>query len=84
MEAVIDQTLGNVVIGNAGLGLQWSNINDCLMGNQIIFPGVEKWVGVGKLFGNVVGTEHGDRGCIHQALVAHHLDVGPGDWQNAW
>ena len=83
MEAVIDQTLGHIVHGNAAGRLDWPHINNALVGHHAVFAGVEHRVMSGQPFGDIVRVQDRDQGGASQAAVAHHGDIGPGYGQDA-
>ena len=56
METIINQSLGNVIITNTGFFLERPDVNDRFVSNQSVLSCVEKWVGIGKFLGNIVGA----------------------------
>ena len=82
MKAIVDQTLGDVVDGDAGSGFQRAQIDDALMGDHAVATGIKHRVVIFEARGDVVGGEDRDHGRTPQASGTHHRDIRPGDTQD--
>ncbi len=83
MEAVVDQTLGDVVHAHARGLRQRPQVDDALVRDQVARAGVEHRVVRLQALGDVVGTEHRHLGGALEALAAHQAHVRPRDRQDA-
>ena len=83
MEAEVDQALGHVVHGHAAAVLERAQVEDALVGHQAAGAAVEHRIVLFQPAGDVVGAEDGDLGGAGQTGAAHHLQVHPGDRQDA-
>ena len=82
MEAIVDQALGHVFLGDSGGFLERAQVDDALVRDSTTLAGVEDVVVPLEPLGDVVGVEYCDLGRAAQAIAAHQGDVGPGDRQN--
>ena len=83
MEAVVDQSLGDVVNGDTARCRKPADVKDALVRDEPINAGVENGVVVGQPPGNVVCPENRDLRGLKQSVWAHHPDVGPWDRQDS-
>ena len=81
VEAVVDETFGDVVHRDSRLVGEWTQVQDALVGDEVVAAGVEDRHGVAQPMGDVVGVEHGLPGGLAQSLQPHETDVGPRDGQ---
>src|SRR5690606_41889935 len=63
--------------------LQRAQVEDAFVGHQPVGAGVEHRVVGGQAPGNVVGVEDGHLRSSGQTFAAHHLQVHPGNRQDA-
>ena len=77
MEAVVDETFGDVVHRDSRLVGEWAQVQDALVGDEVVAAGVEDRHRVAQPMGDVVGVEHGLSGGLAQSLQSHEADVGP-------
>ncbi len=82
VEAEVHQALGHVFVADAGLVLQWTQVDDALVRDQAVVAGVQHRVVRGQAARDVVGVEDRHFGGRSEACGAHHRDVHPRDRQD--
>ncbi len=82
MEAVVDQTLSNVQLADAGLLFQRTNIQNTLVRHAAIATGVEHRESGLQTRCDVVRIEDRHLAGLLQPFRTHHADIHPADWQD--
>mmetsp|Transcript_25785 Transcript_25785/g.74613 ORF Transcript_25785/g.74613 Transcript_25785/m.74613 type:complete len:257 (+) Transcript_25785:401-1171(+) len=82
VETIILQPLRNILLRDAGGGLERSQIQNKFVGALAVLADVEDIIGSIQPSGHVVGIEDGISSSILQSLSSVHLYVHPRDWKN--
>ena len=82
VEAKIDQAFGDILDADAGGLFQRPQVDDALMGDQPVRPGVKDWVVVDQTAGDVIGVQDCHLGRQAQTLAAHHSHIHPRNRQD--
>src|SRR5204863_6160164 len=84
MEAVIDESLGDVLDVDTGRSFEPSGVEDALVRYEAVLAGVQQFVlaAILQSLRNVVGAEDGDFRRHCETIMSHHRDVGPRNGKN--
>src|SRR5687768_6597807 len=77
VKPVVDDALGDVLYVHPGRGLEGPGIDDALVCDQAVLPGVQQRIMVGQAPGNVIGAEDRDLSGLAESVVTHERDIGP-------
>jgi len=67
VEAIVHQTFGDVLLGDAARLFEAGAVKNELVGNATLITSVDNWVVVLKTVGNVVSIQDGNLAGLHQA-----------------
>jgi hypothetical protein len=81
MEAVIDDTLRDVLHIHAGRILERSCVYDALVRHQSILPGIQQGIVVSQPPGDIIRVENRYPRRLGESVVAHQGDIRPGNRQ---
>lgn len=82
MEAIVHQTFGDVLLGDAARLFEAGAVKNELVGNATLITSVDNWVVVLKTVGNVVSIQDGNLAGLHQARFSQELDERVADGEN--
>ena len=83
MEAVVHQTLGQVIHLKTGAAAQAAQIENAFMGHQAALPPEQHGVMGIQTLGEIVGRQQSNRRCLTQPGSSHQAQVHPTDRKNA-
>lgn len=72
MEAVVDQTFGNIHLADAGLFFQRTNIQNAFVRHAVVAAGIQNRIRILQTGGDIVGVEDRHLAGLLQAFRAHH------------